>query len=48
MNDNFLLTEDDGLITPPVGPWAKIKYKIIFNYMVLFSTGMKKIYLCII
>ncbi|HAB52234.1 MAG TPA: hypothetical protein DCE80_08715 [Ignavibacteriales bacterium] len=39
---NFLIVEDDELATPSVGPWAKTKYQIIYDYMVLFSSGMKK------
>jgi three-Cys-motif partner protein len=41
---NIFVTEDDGLATPVVGPWAKTKYKIIFDYMVQFSSGMKKLW----
>jgi len=33
--------EDDGLHTPPVGPWAEEKYTVVSLYDSLFSTGMK-------
>ena len=32
---------DDGLITPEVGPWAERKYRIVWNYAKIFTTGMK-------
>lgn len=41
MNDS-LVAEEDNLLTPPVGSWAESKYKIIYDYNCLFSTGMKK------
>jgi three-Cys-motif partner protein len=33
--------EDDGLITEPVGPWAVYKYRLVWNYAKIFTTGMK-------
>jgi three-Cys-motif partner protein len=32
---------DDGLIIPEVGSWAERKYRVIWNYAKVFSTGMK-------
>jgi three-Cys-motif partner protein len=36
-----LRVEDDGLISPEVGPWAETKYRLLALYDELFSTGMK-------
>lgn len=33
--------EDDGLLTPKVGPWAEQKYALIHNYAGMFSRAMK-------
>lgn len=33
--------EDDGLLTPEVGPWAEFKYRLVWNYSKIFTTGMK-------
>lgn len=33
--------EDDGLITEAVGPWAVYKYRLVWNYAEIFTTGMK-------
>jgi len=33
--------KDDGLIIPEAGVWAERKYRVIWNYANLFSTGMK-------
>ncbi|MCF8241455.1 MAG: three-Cys-motif partner protein TcmP [Melioribacteraceae bacterium] len=45
MVDETIFTEDDGLTYPvPIGSWALVKYKVIFDYMTLFSSGMKKIW----
>jgi len=38
--------EDDGLITPVVGPWSLRKYELIEYYTHLFATGMKKKWDC--
>jgi len=35
------LIEDDGLVIPEVGPWAKRKYHFLGRYLDIFSTGMK-------
>lgn len=42
MINEKLFSREDGLCLPLVGGWAINKYKIIFDYMTLFSTGMKK------
>ena len=39
-----MITSDDGLYIPEVGPWSETKYEMVFNYNSLFSTGMKKIW----
>jgi three-Cys-motif partner protein len=36
-----LQASDDGLMTPEVGPWSDIKYRLIYNYAEMFATGMK-------
>ena len=36
-----LLIEEDGLVTPDVGPWSEDKYRLIGLYDELFSKGMK-------
>ncbi len=33
--------DDDGLITESVGPWAVDKYRLVWNYAKIFTTGMK-------
>lgn len=33
--------QNDGLVLPEVGPWAKRKYHFLARYLHLFSTGMK-------
>ncbi len=33
--------QDDGLLTPEVGPWAERKYRLVSNYARTFATGMK-------
>ncbi|MBU1370505.1 MAG: three-Cys-motif partner protein TcmP [Bacteroidetes bacterium] len=38
---NQLQASDDGLLTPEVGPWSDIKYRLIYNYAEMFATGMK-------
>jgi three-Cys-motif partner protein len=35
------ILEDDGLITPSVGPWAEQKYRLVWNYAKTFATAMK-------
>jgi three-Cys-motif partner protein len=37
-----LQVEDDGLVCPEVGTWAKEKYRLVSMYQELFSMGMKK------
>ena len=32
---------DDGLITPEVGPWAEHKYRLVWNYAKMFTSSMK-------
>ncbi|MEJ2183672.1 MAG: three-Cys-motif partner protein TcmP [Nitrospirota bacterium] len=32
---------DDGLLTPEVGSWAERKYRLVWNYAKMFTTGMK-------
>ena len=44
MNDDFFLAKDDGLITPSVRSWTKLKYRIVYEYNELFSRGMKKLW----
>jgi three-Cys-motif partner protein len=34
--------QDDGLIKADVGSWAEEKYRLLWNYDTLFSSGMKK------
>jgi len=33
---------DDGLFIPEIGSWGENKYQIIYDYNVLFSSGMRK------
>ena len=33
--------EDDGLITPEIGPWAEQKYRLVSNYCEMFAKSMK-------
>ncbi len=40
----IFLSKDDGLLIPEIGSWGENKYQIIYDYNVLFSTGMKKIW----
>jgi three-Cys-motif partner protein len=42
MNEEILYTVNDGLLLAPVGSWAITKYKLVYEYDRLFSTGMKK------
>jgi three-Cys-motif partner protein len=42
MDETFFTSEDDGLVTPSVGSWAKKKYRIVYEYNELFSRGMKR------
>lgn len=42
MDENILLAEDDGLILPSIGSWALKKYRLVYEYNTLFSTGMKR------
>jgi three-Cys-motif partner protein len=39
--DYLIATPDDGLVAPPVGPWAAEKYRRVGMYAEIFSTGMK-------
>lgn len=41
MEENFFFAEKDDLVTPKVGVWAKRKYKLVYEYNELFSSGMK-------
>jgi three-Cys-motif partner protein len=41
MDENFFFADKDNLVTPPVGSWAKRKYKVVYEYNELFSSGMK-------
>ena len=42
MNEKILHTTDDGLLLAPIRSWAITKYKLVYEYDRLFSTGMKK------
>lgn len=42
MDENILLAEDDGMILPSIGNWALTKYNLVYDYNILFSTGMKR------
>ena len=33
--------EDDGLITPEIGPWGEVKYRLVALYSALFAKAMK-------
>ncbi|MFA6597360.1 MAG: three-Cys-motif partner protein TcmP [Ignavibacteriaceae bacterium] len=37
----IFLSEDDGLFIPEIGSWGESKYQIIYDYNVLFSSGMR-------
>lgn len=41
MLNKLPVVEDDGLITPEVGPWAEYKYRLVWNYAKVFSSSMK-------
>jgi three-Cys-motif partner protein len=41
MIEELPVLEDDGLITPSVGPWAEQKYRLVWNYAQMFATAMK-------
>lgn len=41
MNDEIILTNLDDFDLAEIGPWARQKYSLLYEYMVLFSTGMK-------
>lgn len=36
--------EDDGMFIPEIGSWGEQKYQIVYDYNVLFSTGMKNVW----
>lgn len=44
MIDDIIFSEEDGLILPEIGSWALVKYHVIYDYMSLFSSGMKKMW----
>jgi three-Cys-motif partner protein len=33
--------QDDGLITPSIGPWGEKKYLLVYNYAQIFANSMK-------
>lgn len=41
MLEKLPIIEDDGLITPDVGPWSEKKYRLVWNYSKMFATSMK-------
>lgn len=41
MLENLPQLSDDGLFSPEVGSWAERKYRIVWNYAKMFTTGMK-------
>ena len=42
--DDIIFSEEDGLILPEIGSWALVKHHVIYDYMSLFSSGMKKMW----
>ena len=40
--DDPMLSEDDGLLLPEVGPWATTKHRKIGYHSSLFAASMKK------
>ena len=44
MNKEYLEWQEDGLQTWETGPWAERKYRILWNYMQMFSSGMKNLW----
>ena len=44
--DTAHLYQDDGLLTPRVGPWVSTKHQKLAYYSSMFSTGMKKRWQC--
>jgi three-Cys-motif partner protein len=42
----FPYYEDDGLVTPLVRKWVEEKYRLVYLYDRLFSTGMKRVWDC--
>jgi len=41
-----LILKDDGLVTPPIGEWGQIKYKLVSNYASVFAGSMKNRWDC--
>ena len=41
MDEKFFSADKDNFVTPTVGTWAKRKYKLVYEYNELFSSGMK-------
>jgi three-Cys-motif partner protein len=41
-----LILKDDGLVTPPIGEWGQIKYKLVSNYASIFARSMKNRWDC--
>jgi hypothetical protein len=41
MKSDVLGWQDDGLFCLDAGPWVVNKYQTLFDYMQMFSTGMK-------
>ncbi len=46
MNEKLSIIEDDGLLTPEVGPWSERKYRLVENYARMFATSMKRKWDC--
>jgi three-Cys-motif partner protein len=44
MDNEELEWQDDGLQMWETGPWAEKKYRVLYNYMQMFSSGMKKLW----
>lgn len=44
MDQDVLIWKEDGLPMEEQGPWTEKKYRTLFNYIQMFSTGMKKLW----
>jgi three-Cys-motif partner protein len=44
MNNKELEWQDDGLQMWETGPWAEKKYRVLYNYLQMFSSGMKNLW----
>ena len=44
MDNEELEWQDDGLQMWETGPWAEKKYRVLYNYMQMFSSGMKNLW----